>query len=151
MNEKRYTNEEYKIIVKMWNNGIKGIEIGKVMGCTPSYVRNVVRTLRLKGWEIRSHIAAAKLPKPKKEEPIAPPPAPPLEKPLFFKYVSIPDITPSYDRWVPIVNVMNGHCRYTADNYDWKFCNAPGFPWCEEHAKLCINPAHLKIYGHART
>lgn len=136
-------NELDELIVKMWNEGLTGGQIAGTLQLSRNTVMGKITRLRAKGVQLRSieddvlnkkehapktlksinkrRNPKAFIYKPTKVEVVEPPIAPPVE-------------IDTNKRWVNLADTGFKTCRYT---YDGKtFCNAEGFPYCEEHIKL---------------
>ena len=168
-----------RILIEEWNKGSTEGVISDIIHINADAIRNRIATLRKRGVSLpsRKHVAHNKgktytgrkrqgkagLAQAGKEKI-----EPQLTESKARKLVTIavkastviktnfPSVEPSDKRWVPILNTRFHSCRYTDDQHNRLFCNAPGYPWCNEHRAVVFtgtarkpdwipNPAYKRL------
>lgn len=154
MTNPEHTEEFNAQVAKLWNDGYSAGYIGIRMGVTRNAIIGVVHRIKGRGVEMREGEKLTIHRKPK-DEKRPKPSMPKLPETVIGVDIGRPggDLSmmveiqgkeivsvgrviehePLEGRWVSHYDLKNGCCRYIKDN---KFCNAEGFPWCDEHHAL---------------
>jgi hypothetical protein len=137
-------------VVKLWNKGDSALVVAGKVGLTRNAIIGIVHRMKAKGVEVRSEkpSVVAKARKARVRKRIDAQVTPRQRQQQITLYTPkaadkhVAPIAPvqisTGDRWVPLTITGSQTCRYTEDGK--LFCNATGFPWCEEHRKRVYAP-----------
>jgi hypothetical protein len=134
-------------ILNMWAQGLRGPQIGEVLGMTHSAVMGRLYRLRQKG------LVGYKGPPPcnaaRRAQPaiVAMPPAPePAPTPAVEEEEAAPPVVaPAHVFELHILNLGPDDCRYQVEDRPRRFCAAPVAQrsLCAEHYALCYTKPQL--------
>lgn len=146
-------SKEDLTVIKLWEAGYSGSQIGAEIGKTRNAVMGKVHRLRLAGHLEHGHDRIEKRPTievelPKEKPKQAKTPKMRIES-RAWKPKPDPSIIKKPQRNISFFELKNGLCKYSTAGHNlatYLFCGAPtgGKPYCQEHHDLCYVPREPK-------
>lgn len=142
--------EHNEQIAQLWNSGKNAVEIAEIVNLPSRVIYYQIVRMRKAGIKLKSYFdrepvrtpSSIKLKSMKKRYepkniyiPIK------TNETAYEAIAPLPNLT-EQGRWVSFIATGNKACRYTENGKT--FCNAEGFPYCEEHRKMLFIPNTYK-------